>query len=73
MQYQRFISAAISPQRFDFAQAQSRDLATAYQQIGRQAAQLEKQIDETVQKDGNRFNGLGTNSVQLYNRALGHD
>lgn len=35
---------------FDFAQAQSRDLATAYQQIGRQAAQLEKQIDETVQK-----------------------
>lgn len=43
------------------------------QQIGRQAAQLEKQIDETVQKDGNRFNGLGTNSVQLYNRALGHD
>lgn len=58
---------------FDFAQAQSRDLATAYQQIGRQAAQLEKQIDETVQKDGNRFNGLGTNSVQLYNRALGHD
>ena len=58
---------------FDFAQGQSRDLATAYQQIGRQAAQLEKQIDETVQKDGNRFNGLGTNSVQLYNRALGHD
>jgi len=58
---------------FDFAQAQSRDLATAYQQIGRQAAQLEKQIDETVQKDGNRFNCLGTNSVQLYNRALGHD
>lgn len=58
---------------FDFAQAQSRDLATAYQKIGRQAAQLEKQIDETVQKDGNRFNGLGINSVQLYNRALGHD
>lgn len=58
---------------FDFAQVQSRDLATAYQQIGRQAAQLEKQIDETVQKDGSRFNGLGANSVQLYNRALGHD
>ena len=56
---------------FDFAQAQSRDLATAYQQIGRQAAQLEKQIDETVQKDGNRFNGLGTNSVQLYNLFAG--
>lgn len=58
---------------FDFAQAQSRDLANAYRQIDRQAAKLEKQIDETVQKDGNRFNGLGTNSVQLYNRALGHD
>ncbi|ROV54490.1 hypothetical protein [Neisseria chenwenguii] len=57
----------------DFAQAQSRDLAAAYQQIDRQAVQLEKQIDETVQKDGSRFNGLGADSVQLYNRALGHD
>ncbi|MRN37623.1 hypothetical protein CRG49_003055 [Neisseria sp. N95_16] len=57
----------------DFAQAQSRDLAAAYQQIDRQAAQLEKQIDETVQKDGSRFNGIGADSVQLYNRAIGHD
>lgn len=57
----------------DFAQAQSRDLAAAYQQIDRQAAQLEKQIDETVQKDGSRFNGLGADSVQLYNRAIGHN
>ncbi|ATD64853.1 hypothetical protein ACFPVS_12135 [Neisseria weixii] len=56
----------------DFAQAQSRDLAAAYQQIDRQAVQLEKQIDETVQKDGSRFNGLGADSVQLYNRALGY-
>lgn len=58
---------------FDFAQQQSRDLAAAYQQIDRQAAQWEKQIDETVQKDGSRFNGIGADSVQLYNRALGHD
>lgn len=58
---------------FDFAQAQSRDLAAAYRQIDRQAVQLEKQIDETVQKDGSRFNGIGADSVQLYNRALGHD
>lgn len=58
---------------FDFAQAQSRDLAAAYRQIDRQAVQLEKQIDETVQKDGSRFNGMGADSVQLYNRALGHD
>lgn len=57
----------------DFAQAQSRDLAAAYQQIDRQAVQLEKQINETVQKDGSRFNGIGADSVQLYNRALGHD
>lgn len=58
---------------FDFAQQQSRDLAAAYQQIDRQAVQLEKQINETVQKDGSRFNGIGADSVQLYNRALGHD
>lgn len=58
---------------FDFAQQQSLDLAAAYQQIDRQAVQLEKQIDETVQKDGSRFNGIGADSVQLYNRALGHD
>ena len=58
---------------FDFAQQQSRDLAAAYQQIDRQAEQLEKQIDETVQKDGSRFNGMGADSVQLYNRAIGHD
>lgn len=58
---------------FDFAQQQSRDLAAAYQKIDRQTAQLEKQIDETVQKDGSRFNGIGADSVQLYNRALGHD
>lgn len=58
---------------FDFAQQQSRDLAAAYQQIDRQTAQLEKQIDETVQKDGSRFNGIGADSVQLYNRAIGHD
>lgn len=58
---------------FDFAQQQSRDLAAAYRQIDRQAAQLEKQIDETVQKDGSRFNGIGADSVQLYNRAFGHD
>lgn len=58
---------------FDFAQQQSRDLAAAYQQIDRQATKLEKQIDETVQKDGSRFNGIGADSVQLYNRALGHD
>lgn len=58
---------------FDFAQQQSRDLAAAYQQIDRQAAQWEKQIDETVQKDGSRFNGIGADSVQLYNRAIGHD
>ena len=58
---------------FDIAQQQSRDLAAAYQQIDRQAAQWEKQIDETVQKDGSRFNGIGADSVQLYNRAIGHD
>ena len=58
---------------FDFAQQQSRDLAAAYQQIDHQTAQLEKQIDETVQKDGSRFNGIGADSVQLYNRAFGHD
>lgn len=58
---------------FDFAQQQSRDLAAAYQQIDRQAVQLEKQINETVQKDGSRFNGMGADSVQLYNRAFGHD
>ena len=58
---------------FDFAQQQSRDLAAAYQKIDRQAVQLEKQIDETVQKDGSRFNGIGADSVRLYNRALGYD
>ena len=58
---------------FDFAQQQSRDLAAAYRKIDRQAAQWEKQINETVQKDGSRFNGIGADSVQLYNRAIGHD
>jgi len=35
---------------FDFAQAQSRDLATAYQQIGRHAAQIGKQEDGNEKK-----------------------
>lgn len=56
----------------DFAQVQSRDLAAAYRQIDRQAAETEKQIDASIQKDGSRFNGLGADGVRLYNRALGY-
>ncbi|QEY23521.1 MULTISPECIES: hypothetical protein [Neisseriaceae] len=69
----KLAEAAAEKQKWmDFAQQQSRDLAAAYQEIDRQAAQLEKQIDETVQKDGGGFNGIGSDSVRLYNRALGH-
>lgn len=56
----------------DFAQGESAKLAAAMQQIDRQQAQLEKEIHETVQKDGSRFTGIGADSLRLYNRALGY-
>lgn len=69
----KLAEAAAEKQKWmDFAQAQSRDLAAAYQEIDRQAAQLEEQIDATVQQDGSRFSGIGHDSVRLYNRALGY-
>lgn len=61
---------------YDFAQAQSVKLADANRKLDVQTAKLKEQIPHVVKQDEKRnggcIRGLGTDSLQLYNRALGY-
>lgn len=57
---------------FDFAQIQSSKLAKTMQELDKTQQQLQEQVNHVVQKDGNHFNGIGADSVRLYNQAHGY-
>ena len=71
------IQAALSEQQKwqQFAQQQGLALAQAQQQLDIQAARQQKAIPHALQKDrtnGTVYNGIGTRSLQEYNRAFGY-
>lgn len=69
--------AAAEKQRWqDFAAEQSSKLAAANKKLDVQTALLNKEINHAVQQDNHKhtdgFNGIGPDSVQIYNRAIGY-
>ena len=56
----------------DFAQRQSIELASALSELDKTKNTLQEQTHDAIQKDGNGFNGIGSNSLHLYNRAFGY-
>ncbi|WP_274571571.1 hypothetical protein [Neisseria leonii] len=69
-------AAAEKQKWFDFARKQSAELAAALNRLDIQTAKIEKEIPNAVQKDNDRaavpYNGIGPDSLRLYNRALGY-
>ena len=56
----------------DFAQRQSIELASALSELDKNKNTLQEQTHDAIKKDGNGFNGIGSNSLHLYNRAFGY-
>ena len=70
---EKLAEAAAEKQKwFDFAQDQSAKLAAVNRQLDIQTAKLQEQIPNAVQNDGNGFTGIGTDSLRIYNQALGY-
>lgn len=71
------LQAALSEQHKwqQFSQEQGVKLAQAQQKLDRQAVQQQKEIKHVIEKDkesGIVYNGIGDDSLQIYNRALGY-
>lgn len=68
-------AAAEWRQRLESAERQARGLAAAKNELIRQSETLRGRIHATVKQDearGGCINGLGPDSLRLYNQALGY-
>ena len=73
-QYSEKLQAAAEEKQkwYELAQTQGLQLADANRKLDMRSANIEKEMSDVIKKDGSGFNGLGADSVHLYNRAHGY-